>query len=173
MRRAARTPPSGPRTETGAGSRDASSRCAGPMGSRSTGARRRPSSPSSRAARAQRSSPSFAWCRLPREPSPLLHLRQLMMPSRSTTTIETAGSPARRRGGTGSPRFLGRIRHTRTCAMRTTMASCANSPREGARSVLVPSPSRRPIVSLSPKGNHAMFGVSFPLAIVYLTPLKI
>ena len=55
----------------------------------------------------------------------------VLVPSRSTTTTATGGSPARRRGRTGLPRSLGRIPRIGTCGTRTRMAWCASSRREG------------------------------------------
>ena len=96
-----RMPPSGSRPGTGAGSPAESSRCAGPTGSPSTDVRRRRSSGYSQGARAPRSNPSSARRRQARAPAPLPDLRAGTMRSRSTTTMATAESPARRRGGTG------------------------------------------------------------------------
>ena len=55
----------------------------------------------------------------------------VLVPSCSTTTIATGGSPARRRGRTGLPRSLGRIPRIGTCGTRTRMAWCASSRPEG------------------------------------------
>ena len=103
-------------------------RAVGLTDSPSTGAKRRRSIGSSLRARARRSNPWCAPRRLLQRAIPAQQAPLAAMRSRSTTTIGTARSHARRRVGTASRRFRVRTRPIGTCGTRTWMAWCASDP---------------------------------------------
>ena len=108
------------------------------MASPSTGARRLRLSGFSLAAGVRRSSPWSARCRLHQRVNPAARALATANRSLSTTTTETAGSPAWRLAGTGSLPSRVRIRRIGTCATRTGMVLFASNRLEGFSSRVSP-----------------------------------